>query len=317
MMTVDERKRIMDALEAYMSEHGVTQNRVIERSGVNSNYITEMRRGRYVVVTGGKEVAIADKYFEKIADMVGVSVKKTYWRMQHTAQLREALSILEDARRFGYTSAVIGETGCGKSYALDLFARKYPNDVFVVTVSQLDNIGDLLEKILERLKIAPARTKSRKLKDIAARLLSLKADGRNPVLVFDESEYMKQAALCGIKELYDSLNRRCGIVMAGHYQLVNNINRLRRRNRDGIPQFYRRIKFGIRYLSEIDRATGFDLFLSGIEDVDLRRFLYENCENYGELHDVLVPALREADRTGERVTENFVRKVLNLPVNIS
>jgi DNA transposition AAA+ family ATPase len=243
--------------------------------------------------------------------MVGINLKKTYWKMQPTAQLKEMLSILEDARNFGYTNTIIGDTGCGKSYALELFARKYPNDVYIVTVSQLDNIGDLLDKILDLLKIAPSRTKSKKMKDIVTRLQTLKSDGKSPVLVFDESEYMKQVALCSIKELYDNLNKYCAIVMAGHYQLVSNIDRLRKKSRDGIPQLYRRIKFGIRYLSEIDRVAGYDLFLADIEDRDLRRFLRENCENYGELHDVLVPALREAERTGEVITEDFVRKVLN------
>jgi hypothetical protein len=50
-----------------------------------------------------------------------------------------------------------------------------------------------------------------------------------------------------------------------------------------------------------------------MEDKNLRSFLQRNCDNYGELHDALLPALREADRTGEPLTESFVRKVLNIP----
>ena len=76
-------------------------------------------------------------------------------------------------------------------------------------------------------------------------------------------------------------------------------------------QFYRRIKFGIRVLPNIDK--NYRGFLDNIEDKGLLRFLKANCENYGELHDCLVPAMREADRTGEPLTEAFVRKVLNIP----
>lgn len=312
-MTTELKQQIIEALEAYMVEHNISQNEVIKRSEVNSNYITEMRKGNYTVNVGGKDVVISDKYFERIAELIGMSLKKTYWKMQPTTQLKEALSILEDARKYCYTNIVVGDTGCGKSYAIELLKRKYPNEVFVVTVSQLDNISDILDKILDLLKIAPAHTKSKKMKDIVAKLRDMKMDGKCPILAFDESEYMKQITLCAMKELHDYLSKPkyCAIAIVGHYQLLNNIERLLKKNKDGIPQFYRRAKFGIRYLSEIDRS--FELFLSEVEDKDLRRFLTENCENYGELYDVLVPSLREADRTGEPMTENFVRKVLNLP----
>ncbi|OWP85470.1 hypothetical protein BWK60_13920 [Flavobacterium covae] len=86
---------------------------------------------------------------------------------------------------------------------------------------------------------------------------------------------------------------------------------MRKRKKEGMRQFYRRLKFRVRVLPSID--TSFKLFLNEIEDKDLITFLQRNCENYGELHDALVPAMREADRTGEPLTEDFVRKVLNIP----
>jgi hypothetical protein len=150
------------------------------------------------------------------------------------------------------------------------------------------------------------------MNSIIAKLREFKMEGRQPLLVFDECEFMKQIALCAVKEFYDNLvePKYCGIVLAGHYQLINNVERMKKRSKDGIPQLYRRIKFGCRYLPAIDAK--FTLFLNGIEDKNLRKFLCENCDNYGELHDVLVPAMREADRTGDVITEGFVRKVLNI-----
>jgi hypothetical protein len=87
---------------------------------------------------------------------------------------------------------------------------------------------------------------------------------------------------------------------------------MRKKDKDGIPQLYRRIKFGIRTLPSIDRS--FKQFLNGeISNAKVVTFLRQNCDNYGELHDVLVPALREADRTGQPLTENLIRTMLNLP----
>ena len=141
--------------------------------------------------------------------------------------------------------------------------------------------------------------------------MELKLQGLMPMIIFDEAEYMKQPALCALKELYDNLNKKCALVLIGTDQLIKNIERMRKRNKDGIPQLYRRIKFGIRVLPSID--TSFKEFLNSIEDKELVKFLKSNCDNYGELHDALVPAMREADRIGEPLTEKLVRKVLNIP----
>ena len=121
---------------------------------------------------------------------------------------------------------------------------------------------------------------------------------------------MKQPALCAMKELHDALKEYCSIIMAGTEQFLTNIETLRKKNKPGIPQFWRRIKFGIIHLPAIDRR--FPDFLNGLEK-ELKTFLQENCDNYGELHDVLVPAMREADRLGEPLTESLVRKILNMP----
>lgn len=67
----------------------------------------------------------------------------------------------------------------------------------------------------------------------------------------------------------------------------------------------------IRQLSDID--TKYREFLTDITDKGLIKLIQTECDNYGELHDVLLPSMREAERLGEPLTENLVRKILNLP----
>jgi DNA transposition AAA+ family ATPase len=312
-MKTEIKNKIVKELEGYLSHHQMSQNSFAKKSGINVSYLSAMRSGNYEINAGGdKKVPIADKYFEAIADFLGMKTEKVYWQTVPTSQMQRILATLQDAREYGYTNVLIGETGCGKTYVSNIFAKAHPIDVILVTVSQSDNIGDLLDKILDKLKIGSGKTKSKKLRDIVAALRTHKFEGGKPMIIFDEAEYMKQPALCAMKELYDNLNSICSIVMIGTDQLTRNLDRLRRRNKDGIPQLYRRIKFGIRVLPSIDRSfKQFLNALNGAFDKDLVRFLTENCENYGELHDVLVPAMREADRTGTPLTEKFVRTILN------
>lgn len=307
MIAVQQKQQITDSLNQYIIQHGISANEIVKRSGVNESYISSIRNGETTV---GKS-DIKDKWYLMIADFIGLKLQKEYWKMQETPQLMRMLSTLEDAKENGQTNIIIGETGCGKSYISDLFLRANPVDTFKVVVGSLDTIGDLLDKIIDILKIATPKTKSKKIGEIAKRLKQLRLEGLKPHLIFDECEYMKQPALCSMKELYDALNNICGITLIGTSQLLDNLDKLRKKNRSGIPQFYRRVKFGIRELPTIDRS--YKMFLESIDDKDLRNFLKQQCDNYGELHDVLVPAMKEAERTGEELTENFVRTILGMP----
>lgn len=312
-MKNETKHQIVEALEGYMLQTGMNANDVAKKSGVSGSYISSLRQGNFnVQAGGGKMVEIADKYFDAIASLVGLKLQKSYWEPVATAQLKRILSTLEDARTFASTNVVIGDTGCGKTYVANIFAQGYPMDCHIVTVGSQDNIGDLLEKVCDKLHLATEKTKSRTLRAIAAKMKKMRGEGLKPILIFDEAEYMRQPALCNMKELYDNLNGIASIVLMGTGQLTRHLDKMRKKDKDGIPQLYRRIKFGIRPLPAIDRT--FKQFLNGIStDRGIERFVRENCENYGELHDVLVPALRECDRTGQPLTENLVRTMLNMP----
>lgn len=307
MITTTQKEQITQALNTYIAQHGISANEIVKRTGVNESYISSIRNGETTV---GKS-EIKDKWYILLADFLGVKLQKEYWTMRETPQLYRMLATLEDAKENGTTNIVIGETGCGKTYISNLFIKANPIDTFKVVVGSLDTIGDLLDKVIDVLKIATPKTKSKKIGEIAKKLKQLKLEGQKPHLIFDECEYMKQPALCSMKELYDALFGICGITLIGTSQLIDNLEKLRKKNRAGIPQFYRRVKFGIRELPTIDRT--FSDFLRGIEDKKLLNFLKSNCDNYGELHDVLVPAMKEADRTGNPLTEDFVRTILGMP----
>lgn len=310
-MDIQIKNKIVAEMEAYLTLHGMSAAQFSEISQVSESYISNIRKGDFTYNAGkGKTIEIAEKYFKKIADAIALKLEKSYWNTIPTSQLKRIFATFEDAQNYGYTNVIIGETGCGKTYAAHLFAQANPKNFFLITVSQSDNLGDLLDKIIDKFRTSEVpRSKSAKLRFIMNKMRELKLEGANPVLAFDEAEYMKQPALCAMKELYDNLNGICAIQLIGTDQLVRKIEQLKKRNKDGIPQLYRRIKFGIRQLPNIDRS--FKQFLNGLE-TSLQKFVQEYCDNYGELHDVLVPAMREADRLGEPLTKNLVSKILGL-----
>lgn len=311
-MDLSLKLKIAQLTLKYLKETNCTQVQLCSLSSVPKEYISQiLKEGSDFSISSGKykTVTIADKYFEKLAKTIGFELTKTYWQNQRTPQLTSIISNLQDAKMFGTTALIIGETGAGKSHALDLIQRKYPSDTYIVKVGSTDNLTDLIDKVIDTLKITAGKTKSKKLRDIAKKLRSVKDDGYKPQLIFDESEYMKQPALCSMKELHDYLNDHASVVLVGTNQLLDNLNQLRLKNKAGMPQYYRRIKFSIRILPSIDRS--FELFLNE-ESTEVKKYLRTICDNYGELHDVLVPVRRESERLNEPVTVDLIKTVLNL-----
>lgn len=309
-MTKELKKNIIQALEVYIRKNNLIQDDIVAHSVVNARYLIEMRKGNFSIRMKDRDIAIADKYFKRIANLIGFQTEKQYWKIQATPQLKEILATLQDAKDNGEVAVLIGETGCGKTFTLSLFKAKYRNEVFGIKIGNSDNLLDILDKMLAELRLSIERkTKSAKLRQIANHMKKLSENGFDPVFVFDESEYMKQPALCSFKELFDYLNECCSLVLVGTSQLTENIEQLRKKNKAGIPQLYRRIKFRIRHLPPIDRR--FQDFLNGC-DKDTAKWLRDNCENYGELHDVMVPVMREADRKGKVMNLEFLKIVLGL-----
>lgn len=313
-MEISIKHEITAALVDFMAEHKMTQADVHNKTGVRKEYISIILKvdSDYMYDAGGAKGLIHTKHFNALAALCGYKTEKEYWRTVSTPQTEAILANLQDAREQHLTLTLVGETGAGKSFTAQLFAQKNPLEVFIVTAGSSDTLNDLIDKILEELRVhATGSSKSAKLRGVAQKMQMLKNYGHKPMLIIDEAEYLRVAALCAMKELYDNLNEFCSIVFFGTDQLLINIEKLRRRNKSGIPQFHRRIKFGLRILPSIDRT--YQLFISDIEDKELRKFILRNCNNYGEIHDVIVPTLREAEKLNEPLTMTLVRKVLNLP----
>jgi DNA transposition AAA+ family ATPase len=306
-MTQDKKNKIVDALELYLTQHQMSANQFVDKTGINEAYISNMRNRTFMV---GK-TEIKANWIEAVANAIGYELEKNFWKTQMTPQTTAMLAILEDAKNFGSTNVIIADTGSGKTYTAELFAKVNPQHLFLIKVGASDNLSDLIDKILEIAKIPTAKTKAKNINAIVKHFQKLKFEGQKPMLIFDECEYMKQPTLCMMKELYDGLIKNCSIILVGTDELLDKLDKMRKRKKEGIRQFYRRLKFTIRTLPTID--TSFKLFLNDMPDRNLKNFLQRNCDNYGELHDALVPAMREADRTGELLTESLVRKVLNIP----
>lgn len=312
-MTDSIREKIMMHAEFYLDEKGFSANEFCEMYGIPANYFSYMRKGVSHIEVSGKKVLIDDKYYRLIANAIDhdISESQKLWDHVDTLQSTEILSKMEESKKYGFTNVIISKTGTGKSYCRKAFIKLDPKNNFKIIVSPEDNISDFIENICEELKIPLIGSKSKKIKNIIKELKRHSLNDRSPTITFDECEFMKLPTLANIKELYDSLENHCGLIFLGTPEFYDKLIYLKTKGKPGMAQLYRRLKWRITILQDID--TRFPGFLEDIEDKGLVKFLQTECENYGELHDVLVPARREVLRLGEALSEDLVRKMLNLP----
>ncbi len=234
---------------------------------------------------------------------------KEYWPLVHTEQFIDILKELTEAKESAGTRILIGETGSGKSYTIERFANVYPTGTFIITCNKNDTISDLVRKLQRATGSNHEGSCSYKIDSISRELQRMYERRMQPVIIFDEAEYLSVTGLLSIKTIYDYLKNKCSIVLIGTSDILNKLERSRRK--EGIPQFLRRFKAGIRHIRPIDRT--FSRFFEGRRyDKGLRTLLCRYADNYGELADYLEPAIREADIRGIPLNEELFRSMFYL-----
>jgi DNA transposition AAA+ family ATPase len=290
------KKEVAGAAKTYLDDKGISLNELSRRADINQAYVSQ--------ILNQKSDNIADKWYYTLAKTIGFPIDVIYWEHVPTAQYKAIVNYLEEARENGRNRVLIGDTGCGKTYAINRYLMTKPLGTFRVTVSSLHSVHILIEDLMNCIGLEPVGTPVTRLRNIAHKLSMFQLEGMKPLILIDECENMKATAFGIIKSLYDQLEGVCPVVLIGTSQIKSKITNMLKLNKVGIPQFQRRFIAGERYLPDIDKT--FKLFLENkVDDKRLANYLRRICNNYGELHDYLETALKEADKKGVDLTYGF------------
>jgi DNA transposition AAA+ family ATPase len=309
-MTEKLKMDISEAARSYLISHHLTNEDAATITGISSAYLSLMLRNE--MRSGDTE--IADKWWLKLASFVGFSADRKSWKTVQTRQMVHMMPAVLYAKETQSAITLVGPTGVGKSYLIDLFAQKKPKHTYRITVSSIHSVWDILNDLSHQLNVELLKSRAARLKKIIIKLREIKLSGGSPLIIIDEAENLELPALKMLKGIYDGLNTYAGIVLIGTPQLLKKIDRMRHLDYAGIPQLYRRLKAGIRMLpNEIDYEPFFIQF--GVKDAALKKLITRVCDNYGELHDYLDYALQEAQRLNAPLNEENFRIWHNMPKN--
>ena len=238
MITEDRKKEIARALEAYQTAHSLSQAKLAGIVGVSASYLSHISQANWHAVPsgGGKTTTISDatwQQLERALAMTGAGA-----RVFETANYRAVIETLTMAKHTAGTTIIDGDTGAGKTFAIAEFQRKHPSGTFVVKCSNAMTAADFVRALADAVGLSMTGSRSKVLRAVAERLMREKF----PLLIIDEAETIvkKPLAISYLKDLYDMVEERVGIVICGANGLLHKLKVKADYNVESFPQVLRR-----------------------------------------------------------------------------
>lgn len=158
-----------------------------------------------------------------------------------TANFSTINRICKEALRFSSMTAIIAETGYGKTSALEHFAQQNERVIYICMKKAMTSIV-MYREILKAAgwkNIYRESTLFNIIESIAY-YLSEESPGKK-LLIIDEANHISDVNLIHLHDLRDATQNVSGIIIAGPKQFQQKMEYYESINKYGIPEFLRRI----------------------------------------------------------------------------
>ncbi len=232
----EETKKITQTALLTRLEGGESAASIAKRAGINAAYLTHIKAGRWNDVPTGNSTptALGDHIWRGLRLALGLSLE-----VFETMHYREIVGLLHEAKTRGLARIIDGDTGLGKSFAIDEFQRQTPGGTYVVRCTSAMTVPEFVREIA-RVTGATVQTGTKQaLLEAAARKL-MRED--QPLLIVDEAETMtkKAMSLSLLKDLYVLTNGTVGIVLVGANDFLGRLRMKAQYKSESFPQLVSR-----------------------------------------------------------------------------
>lgn len=296
---------IPSAIEVYLSENSTTQVALAKLAGIDKAYVNQIAKSNEFI---GK-AKIADKYYEAIAMAIGFKLEVTHWQHFNTFNFKQSIITFENAREKKIRLGVDGDTGLGKSYAADMYKRKFPTQVFLVKCSGIENSKEFAINLANEVGVATTGTKGAIIKRVCEKIKNL---GNNPMLIIDEFENSKAGNIPTVKTIADELQGYAAVVVIG-IDVQKMLKKGAESRKNGFIQTNRRWNFG---WTNLDPSIEEDIILIchevGITNKPAINWLIKRVKDFDSLRNIITTALEEAEKSGQEVTISLLNELYPL-----
>lgn len=228
-------------LQKLKDDFGLTYTQVASKIGYNRANISNLAN-QFVATDKVKEavaVFLSDYYSNSIPDVDSLAVFKTEMEIYPTEEFIKALGFLNDIKNRKKMGCMIGAPGCGKTTAIEEYAKRNENVVVIEACSGMRE-NDLIDEIADSLGIVLENGSSHK----KINQIIKEYDKQEVMFIIDEAEYLKKWNIDKfevLRKIWDKT--RIPIVLVGTEKLKKHLV-TGGNGKDNLAQLYRRlIKF--------------------------------------------------------------------------
>ncbi len=269
-MTNLQKKEIVQAIHEEKARLG-SYARVATKVGVSEATISQMRNDNWD--------KIADGLWTKVAQALGFTSDE--WQLAETLNFRKITSVLNDAKNESMFMAISYKAGSGKTATLKHYSEvNSEENVFFIQAREWAKRDFLLE-LCQKLGIDAGKgyvgvdKLGMKVIDFFA-----KRQSRKPLLIVDEADKLRPSALRWFITLYNELEDKMAVVIAGTENLEKTISKGVKYNKLGFDEISSR--FGRKFINNLLGARKEDVELicraNGIDDKAMISKIFEECE---------------------------------------
>ncbi len=251
-MTQQEKENIALALRSYVDRYPSQNKAAASLKGISA--------GTLSVILSGDFTSISDNMFRSIMEQITPGAGRGGWQIVETGAFQEIQAALADAQQYRNVRWIVGDAGCGKTTAAEIYAREN-REVFVILCDEDMRKSDFIREISRKVGLRSAGMRIREmLESCIAQISRMEA----PLLIFDEGDKLNDNVFHYFINIYNHLEGKCGIVFMSTSYIEQRIERGVNANRKGYNEIYSRIGrkfFGLDPTTEIDvsaicRANG-------------------------------------------------------------
>ena len=268
-MTNLEKNEIIQLVEVEIENLG-SANKVATKCGVSPAMISNVRTGKHEL--------IAIEMWLKIGNALGYN-NNNDWQIAETLDFKKVYTLCDDIKNESLFRILSSRAGIGKSAALKTYAKiNAGNSVFYIRCREWSK-RDFLTELCTSLGIETGNYHisidklGQKVSEFFLQRSHLK-----PILIIDEADKLKDAALRWFIHLYNDNENKMGCLLAGTENLEKRIKdgvRLKRQGYDEIESRFRRTYVKLNGSREVDIKLICEL--NGITDRETQKKIFETC----------------------------------------
>ena len=302
---------LIQRTQRYMETHSISQNQFAAKVNLSSAALSSYLNQKYKGSVEAVERQLSE--FFKLDEEAEAAAEKTASLLPRAAYVPTSISedVCQSIRfaQLEHCMVVLhGDAGVGKSKGAQKFLRDHPTNAVGISITPSTGTLNGSIKLLARaLRVPECRNKMDQMMALRSRL-----DGTNWVIVIDEAQHLKYAALEEIRSLTDDNpmtgEHGVGVVLIGNSEVYS---RLQGRQQAQFAQLFSRIRMQREYTTRKVKEDDVRKLFPVLAEQDLNGYIqptpYENIDII--VADVSMGTLDMALFT-KISRENIVRSIL-------